>query len=508
MPDPSHSAKAKFGKFYGEIKMPNSIAYAMLLVWPVASLFFFKRLPLRRAILLCLIGGYLFLPPKTAFDLPLVPAFDKFTITSIMTMVGCLFIARVPLFETSRSRFITFCMALFILSPIPTVLTNMDEVVFVSTRGADPIIYKTITVPALKLRDLGSVMSSQIIALIPFLIARRHLSTPEAHRDLLIAFCIGGLVYSIPSLIEINIGPELNILLYGFIQHDPEQMVRLGGFRPMVFLPHGLWLALFMSSALIATIAVARTPGQGNRTRYVIAAVYLFVILVLCKSMAALIYGLAFAPLVALAPFRTQIKVALVIGLIGCSYPTLRNAGLFPVTDILAQAEAIDAERAQSLGYRFENEEKLLERAAIKPWFGWGGWGRNLIRDAETRTIETIPDGHWILSFGEFGWVGYLAEMGILTGVLVLLLLGLRRTSAAEMSPYVSAIALILAATMVDMLLNDTLVPITWMCAGAVLGYAERLLYPGSFDPRPALFHGRQVMEGPAQGARLKPLMD
>ena len=57
--------------------MPNAIANLMLLVWPVAALVFFQRLPLQRAILLCLIGGYLILPPGAAFDLPLVPDLDK-----------------------------------------------------------------------------------------------------------------------------------------------------------------------------------------------------------------------------------------------------------------------------------------------------------------------------------------------------------------------------------------------------------------------------------------------
>jgi hypothetical protein len=47
---------------------------------------------------------------------------------------------------------------------------------------------------------------------------------------------------------------------------------------------------------------------------------------------------------------------------------------------------------------------------------------------------------------------------------------------------------------MVDMMLNDTLVPMTWLCAGSVLGYAERLRYPGLFEKPRALFAGRQVL--------------
>lgn len=488
--------------------MPNAIAFAVLAAWPLAALVFFQRLPLHRAILLCLLGGYLLLPPRAAFDLPLVPEFDKFSISSLMALVGCLFVAKAPVPVLPRPWFIRGCVALFVLCAIPTVLSNTDRIVFEAIPNASPIVFYTSELPALRWRDLGSVMIGQVIVLIPFFIARRHLSTPEAHRELLLAFCIAGLLYSIPALIEIRLSPQINVWIYGFFQHDFAQMIRQGGFRPIVFLPHALWLALFVFSALLATVALARVSAPPDRIRFTLAAFYLFALLYLCKSLASFAYGLAFVPLVALASFRLQVRLALAIALIGCLYPMLRNTGLIPLDAILAQVEAIDPERTQSLGYRFHNEEQLLERAAQRPWFGWGGWGRNLIRDAQNGEILTIPDGHWILTFGSFGWLGYLAEMGLLTGTLALLHRALRRTKPADLSPYVSCIALILAATMVDMLLNDTLVPVTWMCAGAILGYAERLLYPGLFDPRAAMFQGRQAMEGSSGGKRLRPMME
>ena len=44
------------------------------------------------------------------------------------------------------------------------------------------------------------------------------------------------------------------------------------------------------------------------------------------------------------------------------------------------------------------------------------------------------------------------------------------------------------------MLLNDTLIPITWLCAGSVLGYAERLRNPKLFSDKRSLFDGQQSM--------------
>ena len=93
-----------------------------------------------------------------------------------------------------------------------------------------------------------------------------------------------------------------------------------------------------------------------------------------------------------------------------------------------------------------------------------------------TGEILTIPDGRWIVTFGTFGWVGYLCEMGLLAMPVVFLFLHMGK-AGRNLSRFATPMALILAATMVDMLLNDTLVPIVWLVAGAVLGYAESLRF-------------------------------
>ena len=52
-------------------------------------------------------------------------------------------------------------------------------------------------------------------------------------------------------------------------------MIREGGFRPIVFLQHGLWLALFVCTSLMAAIALARVNppvSQFKRTAHSSAA--------------------------------------------------------------------------------------------------------------------------------------------------------------------------------------------------------------------------------------------
>ena len=476
--------------------MPNTLAYLMLLAWPLVTLWLFRRLAVEGAILWSILAGYLLLPPLAEFDLPLVPAMDKSSIPSVAAFLVCVLVMKKPVAFWPQHTVVRVLVVGFVVSVIPTVFTNGDPILFRTIVSSDPIVFVTDFLPGLRWRDLGSVMINQVIVLLPFFMARQYLATEAGLRALLLVLVLAGLAYSIPSLIEIRLSPQMNIWIYGFFQHSFEQMMRNGGFRPIVFLPHGLWLAFFFMSSALAATALARAAQSNERTRMALATVYLFGVLILCKSLASLAYGLAFTPVIALTSSRWQIRIALCLALIAVIYPMLRNLGLIPTEAILAQAEAISADRAQSLGYRFNNERILLERAAEKPWFGWGGWGRNLIRHSETGQIISIPDGRWIIVFGTFGWAGYISEMGLLAAPLLLLANEVRRKGGLSISPYVAPIALILAATMVDMLLNATLIPFTWICAGAVLGYAEKLRGPNADRSKRALFGGNQALTG------------
>lgn len=458
--------------------MPNALAYLMLMIWPFACIMMFRRMTLERAIIWSVLGGYLLLPPAAAFDLPLVPAMDKYSIPSLSAAVICVFLIgrRFRMMPVAPpARLLTL---LFLLGVIPTVLTNADPMIFQERQDTAPITFITNYIPGLSLRDLFSVIANQLIVLLPFLMARQFLSSETGQREMLLALVVAGLAYSVPSLIEIRLSPQINIWVYGFFQHSFEQMMREGGFRPIVFLPHALWLAFFLMTAILAAGAMSRTLEGTQRMRMLAAMAYLCIVLYLCKSLASQLYTLAFLPLILLAPARMIIRVSILCALVAVIYPMLRNTGLIPLDDLVAQAQAIDPARAQSLEFRFTNEEILLERADEKPWFGWGGWGRNLVRDPVTGLIASVPDGRWIIVFGSFGWVGYIAEMGLLAFPLFLLGVEMNARRGRALSRYVAPVAMILGATMVDMLLNATLVPFTWMCAGAVLGYAERLRYP------------------------------
>jgi len=474
--------------------MPNGFAYLMLMIWPLVSLVLFRTLKLERALIWSILGGYLFLPPLAEFNLPFVPSMDKVSIPNLSVLVILAFAMKQRVDLIPKSRAALWLVAGLILSAIPTVLTNSDPILFEVLSTSDPIVFVTDQLPGQSLRDVGSVLIAQMLTLVPFLLARQFLASENGLREILLALMVGGLIYSVPSLIEVRLSPQLNVWIYGFFQHSFEQAIRGGGYRPFVFLPHGLWLALFMCTALLSAGALARHTRAVDRWKMMLLVGYLAVLLVMCKSLASLLYGAVLLPVILFVPARWQIRLAVVFAVVAIVYPMLRNFDLVPLDAILAQAEAVSTDRAQSLGYRFFHEDQLLARAAEKPLFGWGGWGRNLVHNPETGEILSISDGRWIIVFGTFGWLGYICEFGLLALPLFLMGLYIHRHGDTALSPFVAPLAVILGVTMMDMLLNATLTPFTWLTAGAILGHAEKLMPHARVGPRHPI--GRDVVLG------------
>ncbi len=150
---------------------------------------------------------------------------------------------------------------------------------------------------------------------------------------------------------------------------------------------------------------------------------------------------------------------------------------MIPLDELVAYAQGFSPERALSLQFRIDNENILLARAQEKPWFGWGGYGRNLILDPVSGQPWTIADGAWIIALGIYGWMGYIVQYGLLSLPLVLLAREAWLQRGAVLAPVACGLALMLAINMVDMLPNATLIPLTWLIAGALLGYAEALAH-------------------------------
>lgn len=442
--------------------MPNILAYLALLSWPLVTVVLWQRLDPARALVWSILGAYLVLPPVQAvISLPGLPDLDKFSISNLMALCCAVFLLKDRISFLPDALLGKGLMVLYVITPFATVLTN-----------GDPVVGPALYLQGTRLYDSVAAVAAQAITLIPYFLARRYLATPQAARALLVALIAGGLAYVPPMMIEARLSPQINIWVYGFFAHDFAQVFRFGGFRPMVFLPHGLWLALFILMAFLSSLSLVRMTPSAGRLKWIGFAMILAIALILGKSVGPMFYAVALAPMILLAGPRSQVLLASAMAAVVISYPLLRGLHLVPVDAVLSLAQGISADRASSFEFRLVNEEVLLAHAAERPLFGWGGYGRNMIHDPNTGQVLSISDGMWIIRLGINGWLGYIAEFGLL--VMPLLLLGwqtLRQVPALA----VAALAMIYGANLLDLLPNATLVPLTWLIGGALLGQAEAL---------------------------------
>ncbi|MGR3838747.1 MAG: hypothetical protein ACU0A2_10375, partial [Cognatishimia sp.] len=472
--------------------MPNILAYLVLGLWPLVLLGLFRALPPGRALIWSVLLSYLILPPyPMEFDFPLLPSMNKTTIPNVMALILAVKVAKHKINWLPETRIGKVLALMFVLAPLPTVLTN-----------GEPIVFAMDAIRGLYTQDIFAMMVTQVMLLANFILARQLLTTEKDLRDLLLAIVIAGTAYTLPMLIEVRLSPQINIWVYGYFQHMFDQVIRAGGYRPLVFLEHGIWASMLVMMTLTATVILIKNTEGVLRQRLIILAWFLGGMLVLTKTLSMLIYGLFMVSMVLFATTRMQARAAVLLAVLALAYPTAKGLDLIPEERILALAERASADRAQSLEFRFSNEEELLERAALKPWFGWGIWGRNQIHDPITGRQLSVTDGRWILVLGMMGWLGFFGEFGLL--VLPIFMIyraskppedppvwtrrqhaireeldkvlpanGPQRGTASAMSV---SLALLLAVNTVDLLPNATLTTLTWLIAGALLGYAERVL--------------------------------
>ena len=447
--------------------MPSSpVALLALALWLPLTFVLFARLTPQRALLVSVLGGYLFLPPLVAFDLPLMPMLDKLAIPAIGSYLAAWMIRgeRAPLF--GAGLWAGLCVAMILGGAVGTALTNPDP----------RFVGGGLVLPGLTLRDGVSMLINIMPPLLIWALGVRYVRSPRDLREVLGVLVAAMLIYSVPMLIEVRLSPQLNVWVYGFFQHSFEQMMRSGGFRPIVFLEHGIWVALMTYMAAHAAAMLTRLSPPESRGRMLGVLLYLLVMVVLCRTLAAWLYMGVFIPLILMAPSRLIGRMAALMAVAVVCYPLLRLYGLVPIDWMLEMAGKVSAERAFSLEYRFDNEWVLLQHVQIRPFFGWGEWNRNHVFDLDG-TILTVTDGEWIVVMSARGIVGFVGRFGLLAVAVLRAVQVARRLTkqggAGQAPLLLTGAALLLAVNMVDLIPNATMTPLTWLLAGALTGAAR-----------------------------------
>ncbi len=427
----------------------NIFVDIVLLGWIPIIILLFGIVPARRAVIVAFIGAWLFLP-VAGFSITGLPDFTKMTATSYGAMLG------VVLFDASRlTRFrptwIDIPIVVYCAVPMATSLSN-----------------------GLGLYDgASSVFHTTISWGLPYLIGRLYFSDLEGLRELAIGIFVGGLVYVPLCLYEIRMSPQLHDMIYGFHQHRFGQTKRFGGWRPMVFMQHGLAVGTWMAAASLVGVWLWHTKAltQIRQAPMLLLLPILVATTIMCKSMNAivlLILGVSSLCITRLAHLRLALVCIL---LIPPTYMFTRVSGIWSGAHLVRlTSDVINEERAQSINARLQYEELLITKALQRPAFGWGGWGRNRVYDERGKDL-TVTDGLWIIAFGKTGLVGLCALTATFLVPLTLLLwrwpIGMWYHPATAPA---AVVAVLLGLFMVDSLLNAMVNPIFTLGAGGLGG--------------------------------------
>lgn len=449
--------------------MPNVIAYLSIAVWPLVILFLFKKYGVERGILAAIFISYMFLPASFEINFPGIPAFNKGT-TTVFTIVTALFIMRRSFgFDALRpiDKFIFFC---FCLSPFLTAITNTERYMHIA---------------GVSLYDGLSQAVMNLLIIFPFILGAKYFRNSASQILLLKSFVIFALFYSLLILYEIRMSPQLHTMLYGYFPHSFAQQYRAGGFRAVVFLGHGLLVALFVAIAFVCSVGLMKSKirilGFGIQNWAVV--VFLFIVLVLSKSYAALVFAVfAFFALKIFSDKKIHM-VAILFTFVYLSYPFMSANNIFPHDALVSIAESVDASRAQSLGFRFYHESQLLQHANDKPVFGWGSWGRNRIYDPETFEDLSVTDGRWAIILGTRGWFGFITEFYFIMMAIILSAKASVKLSANSnyKNNYEKTLlalhALIVSLILMDQLPNSSLNYFYWFIIGALHGRVSDIIF-------------------------------
>jgi hypothetical protein len=446
---------------------PNILAYAALALCPVVSIALVALMRAQLAVPIIIFAGALFLPPVVQVHIPHLPPFDKDNLPGLCAMVGCLLFRRKALAGMKPGRGYDLLIFTQVVGILGTVLTNRDALVF------GPRV-----LPALEYFDFVSGMNGILVFWFPlFFLGRALFRTAEDLKTLLAVVFVCGLLYTPFILFEMKMSPQLNLWIYGYHQTNFDQTIRGSGYRPMVFMKHGLNLALFIVMAIISGSVLVKVKRRIRGLPARPLLYYLIAVLLFSRSAGALIYTLVAVPLIFFTRPKAQIRWARVLAILVFSYPVLRAFGLVPIDALGNLATSLfGADRSGSLLFRLREEAKVMARALERVWFGWGGYGRPFTHDPRTGADRYTIDGFWAIQIGSRGAVGYVA----LFGIIVLPVLRAKKICAQladrRDQAIVAGLALMAAFWGVDLLPNASLDQYLPFLVGVLAGTSQGLL--------------------------------
>jgi O-antigen ligase len=426
---------------------PNLLVWAALLAFPLASAACFRWLGGSRGMLAALLGGWLFLPWFNAHGdaVPLLHA--KETLVPAVVLLTSLALDGAA---WRRLRLGAFDLPMALLCAVPFGASIANGL------GAYD--------------GLQAVLEATMAWGAPYLLGRVYVWDLASAERMAAAVVLAGVAYAPLCLWEVRMSPQLHRTFYGFHQHFFAQQMRAGGFRPMVFMYHGLAVAFFMACAALVAYWIWRAEVRrtllGVRLGWIV--LLLVVVTVLCKSAGAMI--LLLLGVLVLEGTRRYGTALLVAALLAGppAYVVARLSGWNAAGLLDTMRRLTGDDRAASLAFRIGNEDQLIAKALQRPVLGWGRWGRARVYDEEGEDVS-VTDGLWVITLGDAGLVGLSALLLTLAMPAFRLLRVARpRSWGGQAAAPAAAFAVACALWSIDNLPNGCPSPIPPMLAGAV----------------------------------------
>jgi len=307
-----------------------------------------------------------------------------------------------------------------------------------------------------------------------FGLGRVYFNDWESIKELAVGVFLGGLIYMPLCWAEMRFSPQFHKWVYGFHQHSFAQTIRSGGYRPMVFMQHGIACAMWMTASAIVGVWLW-TSGAVKQVFGIptfVLAPMLALTAAMCHSAGALMLLIAgLGTFWWVRTFKNTLPLLLLILFIP-GYVTLRASQTWTGENLVQFAQKTFGEdRAASLEHRLQAENLLTQKALEQPYFGWGRWNRNRVIDPDTGKDLAVTDGLWVIVLGTTGWVGLTAIMLV---ILLPAVLYWRRCPPRwwlhPMAASGAAFAVLLPLHMIDNLWNAMLNPIYVLLIGAMMG--------------------------------------
>lgn len=434
---------------------------ALLLSIPI-TVYFFRRYPPSKAALFSFLMSTSFMPEQIWLKLPFLPEFGKYRLANVV-MFGCI-LARPWLPKAERWWWLFPGMSLVVA--LGVWKTNPETLVYATTicKGID---FKD---------SMYLLLTDLTIGPMAVYIGMRCFRSERALRDWYVVFTGFGLIYAALIAIELRMSPQIHTWTYGYAANDAfDQTIRFGGYRPVVYMMHGLATSMFMLGPTMTAVVLARYNQRIWKLSGPQAAWALTIIMILCKSTGVWTYALLALPMARWSSSKAINRTACVLAVLVCAYPYMRATGAFPVEKVLSYAASISEERMLSLKFRFDNETVLLEHALRKPWFGWStSYGRNMLYD-EQGNLTTITDGGWIIAVGNGGLIGLATFLALPVFCIFATARRCKRIRDPKARTMIAVLNLFVALTWVDILPNGVMTLVPYFLGGALCAISAKL---------------------------------